>query len=143
MRTLALLVCLALGGCATNYSAMPAEELANMSDSALVGAFAREESSENADRLRQEMQRRELFDANVWADIEASKVRIGMPEAAVWASWGAPDEVNTFASELGTTKQHIYTPHGRYHSYGHRERYQAKYVYTTNGKVTSIDSFGE
>ena len=57
------------------------------------------------------------------------KIFIGMSEAALIASWGRPNDINSSVGSWGVHKQYVY---GTYSSYS-----SPRYVYVENGFVTS------
>ena len=71
--------------------------------------------------VKQESNRRKLrFDDSL---VRVEKIRIGISECQLYASWGLPRDQNQSVGRWGVHIQHVY-------SYG-------TYVYTENGRVTS------
>lgn len=57
---------------------------------------------------RAEINRRELIKEVEWTAIDQQKIRIGMSECALLASWGRPTNINTSVSSRGKSKQYVY-----------------------------------
>lgn len=79
--------------------------------------------------IRAEMERRNLFSQEEWADIDANKIAVGMNTCALYASWGASYRENKTGGAYGNHVQHVYKCDVC--------SYPNAYVYTSGGKVTS------
>lgn len=82
-----------------------------------------------AAQYKEEILRRNLLTSEEWALAAEKKLRRGMSQCAMYASWGNPDRENRSVGSWGTSVQHIYNAGLRY--------IPATYVYTRNGVVTS------
>lgn len=74
---------------------------------------------------RAEIDRRWLMTSEEWALAEGQKIRRGMSECALLASWGIPNKVNRSVGVWGVHKQYVY-----------RGYQQSSYVYVENGRVS-------
>ena len=114
----AIIVLISLSSCALTH-----EKVSTWSDdkieSMLHGLYHDDQ------QLLAEANRRELFTSDeLFNGIKLQRAFIGMSEKALFVSWGKPNRTNTRMTTRGLSKQHVYG--------GNR------YVYTENGKVTSI-----
>jgi hypothetical protein len=99
-------------GCAGSPAEMASrspQELQSASNQEVIWAFAHDQvgsiTKRHNRKLREEIDRRGLFDEKQWALIDAREVEIGQPERLVWASWGPPDQISNASFEgLGTTR---------------------------------------
>lgn len=82
-----------------------------------------------ADGYEQEINRRGLLSTEEWQLARSKKIRQGMSQCALYASWGKPDRENRSVGSWGVHIQHVYNAGYRY--------IQPSYVYTENGKVRS------
>ena len=82
--------------------------------------------------MEAELKKRKAIKAKNWKSIKENKIRIGMNECELFASWGDPSRLsysNTNKScyeKIGCNVQYVYRPN----QYG-----SAQYVYVENGKV--------
>ena len=74
---------------------------------------------------RAEIDRRGLMTAEEWALAERQRIRSGMSECALLASWGIPNKVNRSVGVWGVHKQYVYR--------GYR---LSSYAYVENGRVS-------
>lgn len=81
------------------------------------------------DMMLEEAKSRGLFTDEEIKLIKEKKIRIGMSEEALIASWGSPRKVNRSVGRYGVHKQYVYGSHSGYST--------PTYVYVENGKVTS------
>lgn len=145
MKKIIMLAAL-LTGCAgspARISMMDAESLQDVGIGELCNAYAH--SKQQNEKLEAEIKRRDTvlaaepsynpdrrpFTEREWRAIKDRKVFIGMSEAALMCSWGAPNhcgDINTSTGSWGVHRQFVY----RDCSY-----YSSNYVYTENGFVTS------
>jgi len=70
-----------------------------------------------------EIRKRNLIPDSEWPLIQARKIRLGMTECGLNASWGGHPRINVSTGSWGTHKQYVYD--------------NGSYVYVENGKVTS------
>jgi len=133
-----LMICvvavLALIGCKAGSPAEIAnrtgDKLLLTPNSELVTAYSYQRmlpslSGEKRAKLRAEIDRRKLFDADQWRMIEEKKIAIGQPEFLVWCAWGPPDRVGNYQDAAGQSRSLWY------------DRSQTT-VYTDGQKVTGI-----
>ena len=81
-------------------------------------------------RVGQEIRRRSLFTDIDWLALPQAQVTLGMSEHALLAVKGRPNKINRTRSASGVSKQRVYKKPGR--------RFELEYVYTDNGRITSI-----
>ena len=79
--------------------------------------------------IRDELQRRHVFDAEEWRLIDRRELKVGSTLNMMVASWGIPNANNRTRTAEGIEVQHIYGT-GRYE--------RRRYVYTNNGIITGI-----
>lgn len=75
-----------------------------------------------------EVQRRGLLTPAEWTLVQERKIAAGMSLCALYAGWGAPTRENRTVVPGRVHIQHVYPA---------RYSYNAQYVYTVNGRVTS------
>ena len=73
------------------------------------------------DKIRPELERREVIPDSEWAAIEKKKIAIGMSIGGLFCSWGAPSPVegaaNVTTTEEGTRVQWVYRQYLKKTSY--------------------------
>ena len=82
----------------------------------------------NRQMWRKEVKRRGLLSPEEWKLVEQRQIATGMSFCALYISWGRPIKENATVAYNVPHVQHIYPAPGRY---------EQKYVYTVNGRVTS------
>jgi hypothetical protein len=147
MRAAPLILIFAIAGCAGSPAqvlTMNPEKLQEVGIGPLCNAYAY--SGHENETLETEIRRRDTmlaadpsynpdrlpFTEREWDAIKGKKIFIGMSEAALYCSWGAPSQcgdINTSVGSWGTHRQIVYRGCGSYSS--------SRYVYTENGYVTS------
>lgn len=129
MKAIALLFVALIAGCA----AIPPERAASYSDDLLCYRYndARGNSSLQKDVpvLRAEIDKRGLITPDEWSLVEQKKIKLGMSECALVASWGS-GKVNKHTNVNGQFNQHVYR-------LDWCRSCNVQYVYTRNGRVTS------
>jgi len=116
-----------LVGCAVNpqhVSTAPDLEICQS-----YGVYSRGAWSSHAESYKQEIERRKLLSQDDWDTVAQRKIKRGMSQCAMYASWGRPDRENRSVGSWGTHIQHIFNSGYTY--------IKPTYVYTENGKVTS------
>lgn len=123
------------GGWAEEFArlkkASPAE-LAQESTDRLVAAWIENQTRGALNDLRivrAELERRGTFTAEEWQLIDERKIRLGMRELVVHASWGQPRRTLTSRGTYGIVKQFVYGGLAK-----------SQYVFIENGVVSSIHS---
>lgn len=122
---------LALCGCQSQRLAVSStDEVHKASDQELVLAWI----DTGSPKLKDEIVARKYFTDAEWEQINTRTYGVGTREMVVWAIKGRPWRVNETAGVGGTTRQLCYDTD----SYG----FARKYVYVTNGQVTSWQNLG-
>lgn len=127
---LVLIVLALVVGCAgspANLATMNETQLSTVTDDQLISALGNRIYRNN--QMFQEALQRSLLTEDEIVLIKDRKIRIGMSETALIASWGSPNKINRSVGNYGVHKQYIYGSYSRYSS--------RTYVYVENGKVTS------
>lgn len=137
MRRAIVIWTLFLCGCSgslLSISGMSPAQLRAVDDDTIIQTYSWERmgNGENAN-LRTEIVRRGLLSPDELRRLDSRTIRIGDTETFALACWGQPEHVNTYRDGPATTRQMVY---GRV---GDAEQ---NVVYVTNGKVTSLDTFG-
>lgn len=135
MKTLLTIIAAAalLLGCAgspIHMSKMPPAELAKQTDIDLCYAYGIVKS----DSLRTELKSRKTIKR--WDLIDAKKIQLGMTNAELLCSWGAPQRVNKSVGSYGVHKQYVYGT-ARVCRGGMCMGGVSHYVYIENGILTS------
>lgn len=129
--TVALIAAL-LQGCAgspINIANMSQAEMAQQDDITLCYAYGHMKSA----NIREELLTRKSI--RNWDLIDNKRIKIGMTNAEILCSWGAPMRTYKSVGSYGVHKQYIYGTRvtcGRYGCIGG----VSHYVYIENGKVT-------
>ncbi len=129
-RIILLLVGIAIGGCAgspAQLSRMDSAQLSSVPDEQLVRALSNKIF--RTPLLFEEAKTRGLLTEVELKLVQERKIKIGMSETALLASWGRPRKINRSVGSYGVHKQYIYGTYSRYSS--------PTYVYVENGKVRS------
>jgi hypothetical protein len=82
------------------------------------------DSVENFIRIRDEKEKISFYGKEDYNKAKSGAVWVGMDEGLIYISWGRPDKVNKTESKYGVSKQFVYPDN--------------KYIYTEDGKVTTI-----
>lgn len=132
-KLLLTLVVLLVGGCVTLSSS---EQAASLDDNSLcLRAFAPLRGGiygHTPDAIaRAEISRRGLIKDAEWTLIDQQKIRVGMSECGLLASWGRPSTINSSVGSFGKSKQYVYRG---YFASG------TNYVYVKNGVVEAFQN---
>ena len=108
---------------------MSVDEIKEIPTENLIGVYAQGKGRHGLgtpQKVEDELKRRNIFTEEEWGLIKQKKIKIGMREIAMLASWGSTP-ANTTRTANGIRRQWVFgrPPH-------------ARYVYTENGRVTSI-----
>lgn len=117
----AFVITFILIGCAT---APTVEQLNRMSDDQVMRTLV---YHKNVNVLREAFSRN-LITSDEFNLIVDRKIRVGMSEKALIASWGYPSKVNRSVDRYGVHKQYVYGSYSKYSS--------PTYVYVENDEVT-------
>ena len=71
-----------------------------------------------------EAKKRDLIPKSEWSLIDRERIRIGMSECGMQASWGENPDINKSVGSYGVKKQYVFR--------------NGNYVYVRNGTVTSF-----
>ena len=107
---------------------MSDEEIANVDTRQLCGFHGWPGAKK---RIRRELMRRGVFNADEWRIIDKKRIAIGASDLLLLASWGYPDDMNASVTARNVSKQWVYGSH----TSASRE---VTYVYTRNGKISSM-----
>jgi len=113
----------ACAGSPAHITSLSDSDLATQKPADLCNAFAHTKSN----RLKYELNNRQLFTANEWILINNKRVRVGMSELAVICARGYPTKINNTVTEQGAVKQYIYRGYSK-----------SQYIYISKGKVTAF-----
>ncbi len=119
-----------MAGCAGSplqLSRMDRIQLSTVSNGQLINALGTNICRNEL--MFEEARSRELLTDDEIQLIKEEKIRIGMSETALIASWGYPNKINRSVGSYGVDKQFVYGRYSRYSS--------PTYVYVENGKVIS------
>ena len=122
-----------LGGCAGSPASIgmkSPEELRAENSYNLCNAYAFSKS----EKAKAELKRRNAIPDDEWPVIEQKKIRMGMSELGLVCSWGNPSlygTINKSVTRYGERKQWVYRS---------CSSCKGQYVYTENGKVTSLQN---
>ena len=117
-------------GCAGSpfqLAKMDRVQLSSVPDDQLIRALRNKVY--RTDLMFEEAKSRGLFTDDEIRLIKEKKIRIGMSEEALIASWGRPRKINRSVGSYGVHKQYVYGSYSKYSS--------PAYVYVDNGKVSS------
>jgi hypothetical protein len=79
-----------------------------------------------AKTIKAELNRRGAVAPGEWPLIDQQKIRVGMSECALLASWGSPLGINHTVTAAGDSAQYVYGG--------------GNYAYVTNGRVTGMQA---
>lgn len=82
------------------------------------------------DKIKAEINRRNLIPAELWPTIDAGKIGVGDSACAAVIAWGPPAQDNQTTTALGTSHQWVYEHFGGGMSF----------LYVENGTVTAIQN---
>jgi hypothetical protein len=126
-----LMLTFVMAGCMPNsplhVAAMGEDQLKEVPLHQLCNAY----KMHRAEKVKAELIRRGDIADDEWDLIEARKIRIGMSQPALLASWGTPGIWGRVNRSVGSYGEHIQWV------YRSCDRCSATYVYTENGIVTS------
>lgn len=128
--TFVLLLTAFLTGCAGSpfqLSRMDSNQLSTVSNDQLIRALGND--IYRNELMFEEARTRGLITDDEIRLIKEKKIRIGMSETALIASWGYPSKINRSVGSYGVHKQFVYESYSKYSS--------PTYVYVENGKVRS------